>query len=532
MKNKHCFILVFAFFIFGKAYSQYEPLARNIFINQETQQVIDEWNIKYPSTDFHSSFKPYLSSTLKDFSDTCVSYKHYLIKNFFLSKTLNEGPQKHNQYNFQFLPVVDLQTGYDVLESKSVNELSGGLHAKLNINNDFTLEGTVFGGNVTYPYFTNSFVKDKMLIPGLGMAYKSGANSYSYSNFSGYASYSPNKIFNLQLGSGKHFLGDGYRSLLLSDVANNYPYFRINANIWNIQYSVWYTWMKDLTNSGGIKNKFQDKFATMHYLSWNVVKEVNLSIYENVIWQGSDTNRARGFDPNYLNPVVFYRPQEYSVGSPDNAFIGFNLSAKLFSCLKLYSQLALDEFFLKEIRARKGWWANKQAWQLGLKYINAFKVKGLTFQLEYNEVRPYTYSHGSVPQNYAHYGQPLAHPFGANFSEYLSFISYRKGRFMISAQGVYSKMGVDSTGSNVGQNIFLSYTTRPFEYGHKTGQGIKTTFMQSDLRLTYFLVPQMNLRLELGYIQRSQTDVKGYELQNPYIYFGLKTSFWNFYRDY
>ena len=50
--------------------------------------------------------------------------------------------------------------------------------------------------------------------------------------------------------------------------------------------------------------------------------------------------------------------------------------------------------------------------------------------------------------------------------------------------------------------------------------------------LTYFLVPQMNLRIELGYIQRSQSDERGYELQNPYIYFGLKTSFWNFYRDY
>lgn len=533
MKNKKGFILICSLFFYFSGFSQYDPLAQNISINQETQQVIDEWNIKYPSTDFHSSFRPYLLSTLKDFRDSCVPYKHYLIKNFFLSKTLNEGPQKKHQYNFQFLPIVDLQTGFDVLENKNVNELSGGLRVKLNINDNFTIEGTGFGGNVSYPYFTNSLVKNNMLIPGLGMAYKAGANSYNYSNFTGYASFSPNKVFNFQVGNGKHFLGDGYRSLLLSDVANNYPYFRINANIWNIQYNVWYTWMKDLTNAGGMKDKFQDKYATMHYLSWNIIKEVNLSIFENVVWQGTDTNRTRGFDPNYLNPIVFYRPQEYSVGSPDNAFIGLNLSAKFLSCIKLYGQLALDEFFLKEIRARKGWWANKQAWQLGAKYINAFKIKGLTFQAEYNAVRPYTYSHGSIPQNYAHYGQPLAHPFGANFKEYLGFISYRKGRVMVSAQGVYANIGVDSTASsNVGQNIFLSYTTRPYEYGHKIGQGVKTTFMQSDLRLTFFIVPQMNLRLELGYIQRSQSDPRGYELQDPYIYFGLKTSLWNFYRDF
>jgi hypothetical protein len=526
--HKPClFLLLFA----CQGFSQQDPLARNIFIGPETKQIIDEWNIKYPSTGFHSGFQPYISSTLRTFHDSVAAYKHYLIKNTFLSKTLNEGPEKRNQFQFQFLPLVDLQTGYDLLESKSVTELSGGLNAKLNINNDFTLEGNFIAGQVNYPFFTDTVVSTSKLIPGMGMAYKSGTG-YSYSNTSAYISYSPNKIFNLQAGNGKHVVGDGYRSLLLSDVSHNYPYFRINTNVWNIQYNVWYTWMKDITTSNGIKSGFQDKFAAFHLLSWNVVKEFNISIFENIIWQGADTNRNRGFDVNYISPIVFYRPQEYSVGSPDNAFIGINMSAKLFKCLKLYGQLALDEFFFKEIKARNGWWANKQGWQFGFKYINALNVKGLTLQAEYNEVRPYTYTHGSVPQNYAHYGQALAHPMGANFKEYLGSFNFRRGRWMVSAQGVYAIIGKDSLGSNLGQNIFLSYTTRPYEYGHKTTQGIKTNFAQSDLRLTFFLVPRMNLRLELGYIQRSEKNAMGYELEDPFIYFGLKTSFWNFYRDF
>ncbi|HRD37011.1 MAG TPA: hypothetical protein PLC65_00130 [Bacteroidia bacterium] len=511
--------------------SQENPIARNIFLNSETSQVIDEWSIRYPNKEFHASFKPYLSNSLTQFHDSCVGYHHYTIKNFFLSKTFNEGPSKRNQYNFQFLPLVDLQTGFDVLNNKNVNELTGGLHAKLNINDDFTLEGTGFAGNVTYPFFTDTFIQNTKLIPGLGMAYRSG-NSYNYSNFSGSASYSPNKIFNLQIGNGKHFIGEGYRSLLLSDVANNYPYFRINSHFGNVQYSVWYTWMYDITGANGIKSKFQNKYATMHYLSWNPFKVFNISIFENIIWQGTEANRDRGFDVNYINPIIMYRPQEYSVGSADNAFIGINSSFRLFNCLKLYGQLALDEFLLREIRARRGWWANKQAWQLGLKYVDVFKVRGLTFQAEYNEVRPYTYTHGSIAQNYAHYGQPLAHPLGANFKEYLGFLSYRKNRFMFSAQGLYAIIGKDTAGSNLGQNIFLPYTTRPFEYGHRTTQGIKTILLQSDIRLTYFVLPQMNLRLELGYIQRSESTDKGYQLQNPYIYFGIKTSVWNFYRDY
>ncbi len=532
-RNPYSLLLLFLFIIEGSCFSQYDPIARNIFLNQETQQIIDEWNIRYPNTQFHSSFRPYLTGSLKAFNDTCSPYNHYLIKNFFLSKTLNDQPQKRNQYNFQFLPIIDLQTGYDMLQKKSVNELIGGTHVKLNINNDFTLAGTIIGGQVSYPFLTDTFVKSNMLIPGMGMAYKAGNTSYSFANFSGYASYSPNRIFNFQLGKDKHFLGDGYRSLLLSDVANNYPYFRTTANIWHLQYSVWYSMLNDISKTNGFIDKAQTKFATMHYLSWNALKQLNISFFENIVWQGSDTNRNRGFDVNYLSPLVFFRPQEYSVGSPDNAFMGLNISSKLFKCVKLYGQLAIDEFNLTQIKARTGWWANKQGWQLGIKYVNALNVKGLTLQAEYNEVRPYTYSHASPLQNYSHYGQPLAHPFGANFHESLGFISYRKNRWMFSMQGVYAIIGKDSTGaSNVGQNIFLSYNTHPKEYGNYTDQGVRSVFMQSDIRFTYIIIPQMNLRVELGYIQRNESNAKGYILQNPYFYFGIKTSIWNFYRDY
>lgn len=507
-------------------------MALNIFINQETQQSIDEWNIRYPNTDFHSGFRPYLTSTLKDFHDSCVPFQHYTIKNYFLSKTFREGPEKRTACRLQFLPIIDAETGYDMLESKSVNELTGGLHTKLDISDRFTLAGTFLAGQMSFPYYMDTLVRQNyMVVPGMGQAYRS-SNTYNFTNWSGYASYSPNNVFNFQVGKDKHFIGDGYRSLILSDLANSYPYFRINTNIWHIQYSVWYTWMHDVTNANGIRSNYQNKYSTMHYLSWNATKRFNISIFENVIWQGTDTNRARGYDVNYLNPIVFYRPQEYSVGSPDNSFIGITMSAKLFNHLKLYGQLALDEFYLQEIKAHKGWWGNKQGWQLGMKYIDLFKVKGLSLQVEYNEVRPYTYTHGSVAQNYAHDGQSLAHPMGANFREGLAFLTYRKDRWMFSAEGVYAIIGKDSTGSNVGQNIFLSYTTRPYDYGHYTTQGVKTTMVQSDLRLTFYILPQMNLRVELGYIQRSMRDSKGYQLQDPYIYLGIKTGFWNSYRDY
>ena len=510
-------------------------MARNSFICENTDLAFDYWNISKPNTSFHSSFKPYLSSTFSNASDSFVPFKFYAFKNFFLSKTLNEKPEKRNWYNVQLHPIIEAELGYDALNQKAVPCFIGGTHLKVNINNDFTFAGTIVGGKSSLPFYLDTILSPQKILPVFGQAYGNNKRGYSFVDYTGYISYSPNnnKVFNFQLGRDKHFIGDGYRSLLLSDYAPAYPFFRINTNVWRLQYNVWYTWMYDVTNANGLQKNFTNKFGAFHYLSYNITKELNLSLFENIVFRGSDTNQVRGFEINYLNPIIFFRPQEYSVGSPDNAFVGLNLSYKLFNCFKVYGQLGLDEFFLKEIRARKGWWANKQGWQLGGKYINAFNVKGLSLQTEFNQVRPYTYSHGIVQQNYAHYGMPLAHPFGANFKELLGFITYRKNNWELNWQGMYATIGKDSLNgkSNIGQNIFLSYTTRPYDYGHKTTQGIKTTVLQSRLKLTYYIVPDMNMRLEMGYIQRSETNALGYVLQNPFFYIGFKTSFWNTYKD-
>lgn len=516
--------------------AQYDQQARNAFLHQDVIDAFDYHNIQRPDEHFHSSFKPYLSSSFSDFTDSIVPFKFYAFKNYFLSKTFNEKPQRRNWFNFQVHPLIEAGGGYDLLTKQTLPEYLGGMHFKTNINDDFTFAGTVIGGKTSLPFFSDTIFSASRVIPEFGQAYGNNKNGYEVFDYTGYVSYSPNnnKIFNFQAGKDKHFIGDGYRSLLLSDVAPAYPFFRINTNIWKLQYNVWYTMMNDISGASGEKTKFRTKYATFHYLSCNFTKELNVSIFENIIWRGNDSLNNRGFDLNYLNPVIFYRPIEYSLGSPDNALMGLNVSYKLLNTVKLYGQLALDEFLLAAIKHRTMWWANKQAWQLGTRYINAFGQKGLSLQFEYNEVRPYTYSHGIVQQNYAHYGSALAHPMGANFRELIGIVKYRKKNWQISGRFNYALIGKDSTNTstNMGQNIFLSYTTRPYEYGHYTAQGVQNNYYHLDLKCSYFLIPDMNLRVEAGIMQRVQNNIEKYELQDPYIYFGIKSGFWNTYRDY
>lgn len=516
--------------------SQNNQMARNAFMGDAVQQAFDYWNISRPSTNFHSAFKPYLSSTFSHATDTVVPFRFYAFKNFFLSKTFNHSPQRRNWFNVQAHPIADVETGLDVLMQKPRMSAFGGTHLKTNINDDFTFALTVYGGKTQLPFYADTVVAKSRILPELGQAYGKYPGGYSFFDYTGYLSYSPknNKVFNFQLGRDKHFIGDGYRSLLLSDYAAAYPYFRINTNIWHFQYNVWYTWMYDVGNANGIKSRFSNKYGTFHYLSYNINKNICVALFENIVWRGTDTNQVRTFEVNYLNPIIFFRPQEYAIGSPDNSFLGANLSLNIQRSLKLYGQLAVDEFLLKELRARRGWWGNKQGWQLGAKYINAFGLKGLKLQAEYNLVRPFTYTHGAVEQNYSHYGMPLAHPLGANFKELLGFASLRRNSWELSLQLMRVTAGRDTLNSksNVGQNIFLSYNTRSQEYNNKTGQGIQTNILQSHAKFTYYLVPDMNMRVELGYVQRSEKNTRGYELQNPYIYLAFRTSFWNIYRDF
>jgi hypothetical protein len=319
--------------------------------------------------------------------------------------------------------------------------------------------------------------------------------------------------------------------MLLSDVAIPYPYLKMQMNFWKIQYNVFYLLLKHYV-PGSPVNSIQNKYSTMHTLSLNL-KNFNITFFENVVWQGTDTNRFRGFEPTYLNPVIFYRPQEYQQGSSDNVMMGLNASYIFPKKLQVYGQLALDEFYLKEIRAGKGWWANKQAWQLGIYALDFLGIKNLNLRLEYNEAKPYTYSHGSPAQNYAHYGMSLAHPFGANFREFVGQLRFSKGKWMILFHQVYAEIGKDSLSakSNVGQNIFLSYTTRSKEYGNYTLQGIKTYFNHSQLDVSYLLIPVMNLRAQIGIAYRANNDVM-IKYKNVWVFAGLSCNVFNFYRDY
>ncbi|MBK7958719.1 MAG: hypothetical protein IPK03_11820 [Bacteroidetes bacterium] len=249
-------------------------------------------------------------------------------------------------------------------------------------------------------------------------------------------------------------------------------------------------------------------------------KNLDLGLFEGVI-----LSRNKGFELQYLNPIIFYRAIEQSLGSPDNAVVGADFKLNVARTAQLYGQFLLDEFNFGEITANKGWWGNKLGAQLGLKYIDAFKIKNLDLQGEFNMVMPYTYTHRSPAitdsaANYTHYNQSMAHPLGANFREIIFVIRYQPiKRLNTQFKWFNTARGADTTGQSWGSDIFFpaSANTIPKEYGNSMMQGYRTEVNLFELRCSYMLYHNLFIDLH-GTYRKSVSELSS--LNNSEVYIG------------
>ena len=401
------------------------------------------------------------------------------------------------------------------------------------VKSNFSFDFNLYETQTRLPSYLDTLSITLKSIPSQGwheIVYKQGT-VYDYTYSTAHIAYRTGN-FQFQLANDKLFIGDGYRSMLLSDVSIPYPYFKASYTGSKIQYAAIYMQHIDqfapkLSDALG----FQKKWAVMHYFDWNINKKWTLGLFDAVIWQDADSSGKRGFEMGYANPIIFLRAAEYATSSSDNALIGINLKYQATQNTKLYAQLALDELKIDEYFANKGWWANKFGLQLGVRSRSILGIENLNGFTEVNLAKPYTYTHKNTQRSYTNYGDALAHPLGANFIENVSRLEYKLDRWNAMLQVNYSKYGLDSlTGTNVGKNILASYNTRDKEYGNKLLQGIPASLLFVDARIAYMLNPKLNMRLELGYIYRNEI-ISNTSSPTNIITFGLRSTFRNMYQD-
>ncbi len=421
----------------------------------------------------------------------------------------------------------------------SENSTAGGSQTRFSNSRGLELRGWIAKKVGFYTFFTDnqedpvSFVTNwtnkYSAVPGADYYQTAdlhgtgSANKYDYLLARGYIDFAAVKDhINVTLGYDKHFFGDGMRSLFLSDFSTGATFLRLNTKIWKINYQNLYLELTPQYPRGGDR-VLPHKYATVHHLSFNATKWLNIGLFESVVFSRPDR-----YSFSYMVPIILYRQIERANGSPDNVLLGLNFKALAAKRLQFYGQFLLDEFRVKELTAGNGWWGNKFGAQLGAKYFDAFTVRNLDLQAEVNLVRPFTYAHDTLA-NYNHYNQPLAHPLGSGFAELIGVVRYQPVKnLFLTVRGMYYAKGTDTGIANYGNDISRHYGTRtPInlsspEHGYTLISGVQGNCFLLNVNASYEL--RENLFIDLGVTNRNFSYENNYlpAIATTYFYGGLR----------
>ncbi len=441
----------------------------------------------------HFGFAPFVQSRIQveNVEELVPNLKYYLDTNhtFTSRKLFHEHVTQYQNEEVQFTidPLVNFEFGREFSDESREQQLyknTRGFLLRLNLGSKVSVQSTFRENQVELPSTFFKRTRFSRVAYGQGRVKKFNETGFDFAMASSNISYSPNDLLNIQVGHGKHFVGYGHRSLLLSDLAFTYPFLKINSLWFNkkLQYQNLFSSFQDLnriqTDFEG-EGLFERKQGVFHYLDYSVNSRLKIGLFEGFVTQSLDTSGNVPVPVSYYAPVILFNSMLHSEDSLGNSLIGLNLSLKALNNLQFYGQLAgysLGEDF---------------GVQLGLNYyLNFLPIK---IQLEYNS------SSTRIRQNqFNHYGESLNFSYLSGTKELLSSLVFKKGRFLSQV-----------TGSLIENNSINSLVI--------------------DGRQSFIINPIYNLTFNLG-LQYRERSSNGYS--ENYLYIGVSTNLQNLYFDY
>lgn len=392
-------------------------------------------------------------------------------------------------------PMIHVAVGNETEEGVTTFYNQRGLSLRGGVGENVFFQTSFYDSQVRYSNFINQYTDSVGVVPGVA-SYKDYNSSLlnisdgrDFLLATAYVGVNLGKYIGFQLGHNQFFIGEGIRSLLLSDYSTPFFSLKINTRIWKFHYQNIFAEISadNFMSVSGYSEAVPKKYMAAHYLSFKPNKTFTIGLFESVVFD----RPGNQFELQYLNPIILYRTVESWIGSPDNVLLGFNSRLDIKKTASVYGQFILDDISISNILdGHMDWWGNKFGYQLGAKYINAFGIPFLDAQVEWNQVRPYTYSHYDSQSNYSNYKQTLAHPLGANFNELIFAVRYQATPHLLLQSTLHlMDTGEDMDSISYGGNVILPNTQRPGDYGHHIGQGIETNISYWSSSAQYELSP-------------------------------------------
>jgi len=163
-----------------------------------------------------------------------------------------------------FLP--DLNVGREFSNSINTYLTTYGFQAGGTVSNKFYFNVSGYISQAVFPGYLSTYINQVGVIPGQAIDHSAG-NTFNWSYLTAVASYTPVKYLNITAGRDKTFIGDGYRSLFLSDYAAPYPFFKLTATLGNVKYmALWARFDDPMDANLNNYTANRIKWGVFHYL--------------------------------------------------------------------------------------------------------------------------------------------------------------------------------------------------------------------------------------------------------------------------
>ncbi len=452
------------------------------------------------------------------------SKQYYEFTQTLFKKHLFEIEAKDCQINIS--PVIDFSLGRDLADTndRKLFQNTRGVYMEVDLFKNFSFSTAFFEnqGRYTryesnfyesagerYPQPDSTYQRQNAVIPGAARTKYFKDDGFDYAYAIGSFCYRPVEKILIAAGNNQQFIGEGHRSLLLSDNSAGIPYLRITYKM-SEKFTFSYMRARALnllrrpyTNTA--EAYYETKGLAVNYLTYKPTENINISLFEGTLWNQGDSISSQSLHPLYYNPITLV--SSFAVDEPGeiNPLIGLNAGAQILPKHRVYGQVAFSNLEF-----------SSTAFQIGYRGYNFFGLNDFMIQLEYNAVPENFYESENPRLNYSNYNLPLAHARSNSFNEFLVRINYEWNRVYFEQAYHYYDLKNHS-----GSALLPIYQNA----GEET-----YSINYSNSEIGYRFNRKMNLCLFGAFTYRIDGSIDGTETQ--FVSIGLRTAILNHYKDF
>ena len=299
--------LLLTVFCGTRAQRFYQPLAPVYDIEMQSAALVD-------SVERFTLFKPVLIPE-KDI-DTVQKEKfvNWLYTHFFEDDFLKFASK---DFSLTINPIMDMeifsQDNADENKDYFLNtrdvEIFGRLGKRIHFKSEFCENQAGF-----LP-FTDSIIKRlrNSVIPGQGHAKAFESYGLDWAVATSSLTVDVNKNYRVSLGNDRHFIGSGYRSVILSNLTFPYPYLRNDFNYKKFYYSLLLAYMHGGKFCYSNAKKVDFKYSSFHIAGYKPLKNLELAVILGTMRLKGDRKMSLGYDINFspIKNIKLYHQANY-----------------------------------------------------------------------------------------------------------------------------------------------------------------------------------------------------------------------------